>query len=349
MRKFFTSLLEKLTEKIREKEPPVATLVANEEVVLEKYNEAEQSPPQSNKASKNKVPKKKTEIAPYVMDPIRDVIDLMEFPFLALSKDRTNPIVYESPDKTKKVIISGHRGHFLASIYDWDIILVVAGQIQKALNNGSDVPSRKITVPRHELLKALHKHDGKKERKDLEKSLARLQLTGIDTTVNNKDFRHRSGFGFIENWGYLERKNNREMRIVRITLSEWLYELCCTQGALLKTEQSYFELTSGLKRFLYRTARKHAGKNKDGWTFTVKTLYEKSGSEGSFKLFKNKIKKIVKKSNIPEYTLEWIEEDGKSSILFKRSMLYELDRLADKIEKGEEKTLLFSLLKESEE
>ena len=352
MRKFFASILEILTEKVRGKEPPVAILPILEEhkeVVLEECKEIEQLHPQAKKVSKNKISTKNTEIVPYIMDPIRDVIDLMEFPFLALSKDRTNPIVYESPDKTKKVIISGHRGHFLASIYDWDIILVIAGQIQKALNNGSDIPSRKITVPRHELLKALHKHDGKKQQKDLEKSLARLQLTGIDTTVNNKDFRHRSGFGFIENWGYLDRKNNREMRIVRVTLSEWLYELCCTQGALLKTEQSYFELTSGLKRFLYRTARKHAGKNKDGWTFTVETLYEKSGSEGSFKLFKNKIKKIVKKSNIPEYFMEWVEEDGKSSVLFKRSMLHELDRLADKFEKEEEKTLLFSLLKGNEE
>ena len=344
MRKFLAAILEKLMEKVRGKEPPVTIQVANEEVVLEEHKEIEQNPLQAKKVSKNKVPKKKTEIAPYVMDPIRDVIDLMEFPFLALSKDRRSPIIYESPDGTQKIKVSRHTGHFLASIYDWDIILVIAGRIQKALNNGSDIPSQKMTIPRHELLKALHKQDGKKERKDLEKSLSRLQVTAINTTVNNRDYRHREGFGFIDSWGYLERKNNREMRIIRITLSEWLYELCCTQGSLLKTDQSYFELTSGLKRFLYRTARKHAGQNKDGWKFTLETLYEKSGSEGSFKLFKNKLKKAVKENNIPEYYMEWIEENGKSSILFKRS----LDGLADKIEKEEEKALLFNKLKESE-
>ena len=344
MRNFLTSFFEKLADKIREKEPPVSIVEEYKEAVPEEIIKVESSLPQPKKLSK--APKKKTEIIPYVIDPIRDVIDLMEFPFLALSKDRINPIVYESADKTKKVIISGHRGHFLASIYDWDIILVVAGQIQKVLNTGADIPSRKITMPRHELLKALHKHDGKKERKDLEKSLARLQLTGIDTTVNNKDFRHRSGFGFIENWGYLERKSNREMRIFSITLSEWLYELCCTQGALLKTEESYFELTSGLKRFLYRTARKHAGKH--GWKFTIENLYEKSGSDGSFKLFKNKIKKAVKENNIPEYYMEWLEEDGKHFVFFNRSTLHELDRLADKIEKEEEKMLFISELKEKE-
>src|SRR5262249_30097424 len=152
--------------------------------------EIKPNPPQSKELSKSTVLPKKKEIIHYPIDQIgsiRDIIDLMEFPFLALSKNRINPIIYQSADNTQKVVISGHRGHFIASIYDWDIILVIAGKIQEFLNKGSDIPPRKITIPRHELLKALHKHDGKKERKDLEKSLARLQLTGINTTVNNKD------------------------------------------------------------------------------------------------------------------------------------------------------------------
>ena len=348
MRKFLASILEKLTEKVRGKEPPVAILLADEKVVIEEHKEVEQSLPQAKKVAKNKIPKRKTEVVPYVRDPIRDVIDLMEFPFLALSKNRRSPIIYESPDGTQKIKISRHTGHFLASIYDWDIILVIAGQIQKALNNGSDIPSQRMTIPRHELLKALHKQDGKKERKDLEKSLSRLQLTGISTTVNNKNYKHKEGFGFIDSWGYLERENNREMSIVRVTLSDWLYELCCVRGALLKTDQSYFELTSGLKRFLYRTARKHAGKNKDGWKFTIETLYEKSGSEGSFKLFKNKLKKVVKENNIPEYSMKFIEEHGKNMVSFNKT-INELDKLADKIEKEEEKLLLFNALMENKE
>ena len=126
------------------------------------------------------------------------------------------------------------------------------------------------------------------------------------------------------------------MKIIRITLSEWLYELCCARGSLLKTDQTYFELTSGLKRFLYRTARKHAGKNKDGWTFTVEDLHEKSGSENDFRKFKSKLKSAVLDDDIPEYSLEWIEKERKSSVLFKR-MIHELDQLADKVEKEEEK------------
>ncbi len=277
--------------------------------------------------------KKKTEIIHYPDIPLRDVIDLMEFPFLSLSKNRRNPIIYENSDGTKKIKITRHTGHFLASIYDWDIILVVAGKIQEILNNSSDIPPKKITIPQHELLKALHKQDGKKQQKDLEKSLDRLKMTGINTTVNNKDFRHRAGFGFIDSWGYLERKNSREMKIIRITLSDWLYELCCAQGSLLKSDSSYFALTSGLKRFLYRTARKHAGNNRDGWEFTIKKLYEKSGSEREFKKFKSDLIATVIKNNIPDYTMKIIQKNNKEYVLFKpKSNIEKIEQITSNIE-----------------
>lgn len=276
---------------------------------------------------------KTTELMIYPEGMSRDVRDIMAFPFLSLSKNRIKPLIYESPDKTQKVVISAHRGHFLASIYDWDILVVVAGKLQEILNK-SEIPSHTVVMPRHELLKALHKQDGKKERKDLEKSLKRLQLSGIETTINNKDMRHKAGFGFINSWGYKERKNDRETRIIEITLSPWLYELCCAEGSLLKPSREYFEITSGLQRFLYRTARRHAGKNKDGWWYSIESLYEKSGSEREFKKFKSDIKAIVlgnkPADKIPDYSMEWQEKKGVQGVFFKRSPLHELTRLAEK-------------------
>ncbi len=334
MRNFLAPFFENIIKKLR-KIPPIFTL-EEEKGVINKEKAIEEIRHKVKKTHKRKIAEKKTEIIPYEINPIRDVIDLMEFPFVALSKNRINPIVYESADKTKKIIISGHRGHFVASIYDWDIILVVAGKIQEILNN-SEVPSQTISIPRHELLKALHKQNGKKQHKDLEKSLDRLKLTGISTTVNNKDYRHRAGFGFVDRWGYTERKNDRETRNIKITLSPWLYELCCARGSLLKSNTSYFDITSGLKKFLYRTARKHAGNNKDGWEFTVENLYEKSGSEQEFKKFKSDLKYAVKDNNIPEYSMEWIEKNRIPFVIFKRSKIHELDKLAEEHEKKQEK------------
>ena len=278
VRKFFSSIFKKIASKLDNTEPQLAIIEEHKEAVPEEIIEVEPSPPQP-KVPKNKVSKKKTEIAPYVRNPARDLMEIMEVPFLALSKDRKSPILYESSDGTRKVKVTRHTGHFLASIYDWDVILFVASKMQKILNDMSDIPPRSMVIPRHELLKAIHRRNGKKTDADLEKTLSRLQLTGIETTIRNEDYKYKAGFGFLDSWRYTERK---EVKEIEITLSQWLYDGICAKGSLLKVDPAYFELTSGLKRFLYRTARKHAGKNQDGWTFTVEGLYEKSGSERRF-------------------------------------------------------------------
>jgi len=331
MRKFLSTFLKKIAT-VLEKLATQTIPVEEKNVVID-----EVLPSKVNKKQGNPVPKKKTEIISYPFNPIRDVMDLMGIPFLALSKKRRNPIIYESTDGTQKVKITRHTGHFLASIYDWDIVLFVAGKIQEIVNNKSDVPPRTMVFPRHEILKVLHKHNVNTQQKELEQSLSRLQLTGIDTTIHNKDGRYRAGFGFIDNWRYTEREDIKE---IKITLSDWLYDMSCAKGALLKVDPDYFNLTSGLKRFLYRTARKHAGKNEDGWEFSIENLYEKSGSESSLKLFKSKIKKAVLENDIPEYSLKWIEKNGKALVGFKRSKIHEIDRLVEKFEKEHQKLLL---------
>ena len=244
---------------------------------------------------------------------LRDIMGLMEIPIVSLSKKRSAPIIYESPDGSTKIKITPHTGHYIASIYDWDIILFVSSKLQEFLNNSSDVPPRTLIIPRHELIKAICKHTGKTTNKELEAGLARLQLTGIETTINNEDYRHREGFGFVDRWGYTERKDIKEFRI---TLSDWLYETTCSKGALLKVDPGYFKLTSGLKRFLYRTARKHVGSKNNSWVFSIKSLYNRSGSEQEFKKFKHDLKKAVSDNDIPGYFIEWTQEDGKEKVRF---------------------------------
>lgn len=305
MRKFLSSIFKKIASKLDNVEPPVS--------VIEEIREIELSPPQPKKLPKNKASKKKNEIALYIKNPARDLIEIMEIPFLALSKNRKNPILYESPDGTRKVKVTRHTGHFLASIYDWDIILFVASKMQEILNSGTDIPPRTMIIPRHEILKSLHKHDGKKEENDLKKSLSRLKLTGIETTIRNEDLRYDAGFGFLDSWNYTDRKDIKE---IAVTLSQWLYDGICAQGSLLKVDPAYFDITSALKRFLYRTARKHVGKSEKSWKFSIEKLYEKSGSEREFKKFKSDLKSAVMENDIPEYKVQWVQEGKKSFVLF---------------------------------
>ncbi len=148
----------------------------------------------------------------------------------------------------------------------------------------------------------------KQIKKKIEESLKRLQTTLIETTVRNEDYRYRSGFGFINDWGYTERKDLKEFRI---TLSDWLYDGICRDGALLKVHQEYFDITSGLQRVLYRVARKHVGSQNKSWDFSIEDLHKKSGSEQELKKFKYDLKKAINGQKIPSYHFEWIEKNGK--------------------------------------
>jgi plasmid replication initiation protein len=322
MRKLFAGFFGRLAKIFEEEKGIIIQIDSKKDIEQDSPFQAkgEILVPDVNK-SHEKVPKqersrsKKSKDVSIVRDTrdIRDVMELMEVPFVALSKNRTAPIIYESPDGKSKVKISCHAPHYLASIYDWDIILFVASKLQEFLNSGQDIPPRTLIVPRHELLKEIHRHDGKKEEKDLKASLSRLNSTLIETTVSNENGKYEAGFGFLDSWGYTNRKDIKEFRI---TLSEWLYELICCKGALLKVHPEYFKITSGLKRFLYRTARKHVGTQNHSWEFLIEKLYEKSGSEQEFKKFKYDLRKAVQDNDIYGYLMEWIEENGNTSVRF---------------------------------
>ncbi len=318
MKKFISSILLKLLKKLHTEDQihPVFPDKIEEmaEAEKEEFEALKAVKPKDQKPKKPKPPRL-PELSPQERA-ARDITEMMEVPFLALSKNRREPIIYEKHDGPNmiKVKVSRHTGHFLASIYDWDIVLFVAGRMQEILNKGSDIPPRTMIVPRHELLKSLRKHDGKKEELDLRSALSRLKLTGIETTIRNEDGRYAAGFGFLESWSYTDRKDIKE---IRITLSDWLYDGICAKSSLLLVDPEYFSITSALKRFLYRTARKHAGGHGKPWEFLIETLYKKSGSEMDFRFFKRDLKAAVLDNDVPGYFLRWIERDGNTFVSFK--------------------------------
>ncbi|WP_204162483.1 replication initiator protein A, partial [Erwinia amylovora] len=64
----------------------------------------------------------------------------------------------------------------------------------------------------------------------------------------------------------------------------------------------------GIGRFLYRLARRAAGKAEARWLF--KTIYERSGSAGEFKKFCFTVRKLIGSNDLPEYDLK--EEAGQA-------------------------------------
>ena len=80
----------------------------------------------------------------------------------------------------------------------------------------------------------------------------------------------------------------------------------------------------------------------------LKDFTKNLGVKDDFRKFKPKLKAAVLDNDIPEYSMEWIEENGKSSVLFKKSTLHDLDLLADKIKKEEEKKSFIQRVKKNE-
>ena len=73
----------------------------------------------------------------------------------------------------------------------------------------------------------------------------------------------------------------------------------------------YFLIEHGIGRFVYRLARRTAGKTTATWSF--RKIYERSGSTGTFKEFCRRLRVVIELDDFPEYTLS--EEKGQIGAL----------------------------------
>jgi plasmid replication initiation protein len=102
-----------------------------------------------------------------------------------------------------------------------------------------------------------------------------------------------------------------------LTLPDWLYRGIVTKGGVLTIHEDYFLLTGGIERWLYRVARKHAGTQELGWQFTMRQLYEKSGSIARFSDFALDVRRVAQADRLPEYalTIHRTDEDEVVSLI----------------------------------
>lgn len=244
--------------------------------------------------------------------PVRDQQDLMERPFFSLSKNkRTRPIEYRVGENYIKV--TANEEHGMATIWDADILLWAASQITEALDRGLKT-SRFFRLSVYGLLKFTHRDTGGKGYRELNAALDRLQSTTIVTSIRQGKRKQRHTFSWLNEWKALEDEHGRSLGIEFI-LPDWLYDGIMNQKLVLSIDPAYFDLTSGIERWLYRVVRKHGGKQKTGWSLTFRQLYEKSGSMARFSNFAIDIRKIVARQSIPEYWLSIYRNEHDEEIL----------------------------------
>lgn len=269
----------------------------------------------------------------YADIPIRDQRDTMERPFFSLAKKpRKTPIEYDVGGTTVKVYPVKEFG--IATIWDADVLIWAATQITEELDRGGQ-PGRKIHFHPHNLLKGIRRNTGGDQYRKLQDALRRLAATYVETNIRvPKGSRKKVvGFHWLEQWDNLEDEDGKPLGM-SITLPEWLYQGITERGLILSIHEDYFLLTGGLERWLYRVARKHAGSQETGWQFTIRQLYDKSGSAARFSDFALDIRKIVQADILPEYALELRRNGEGEEIVYmvRRSLLavdddrYELPR-----------------------
>jgi plasmid replication initiation protein len=233
--------------------------------------------------------------------PIRDQRDTMERPFFSLAKKpRFTPIDYHVGETWVEVSANPKFG--IATIWDADILIWASTQITEALDRGVP-PSRVIQLHPHNLLKAIRRPTGGEHYKRLRAALDRLTHTAIRTNIRAGGKKKAASFHWLESWTEVTDEKTGETTGMTLTLPDWLFDGILMKGGVLTIHEDYFLLTGGIERWLYRVARKHAGHQETGWQFTMRQLYEKSGSAARFSDFALDVRKVAEQDSLPEYTM----------------------------------------------
>ncbi len=232
--------------------------------------------------------------------PPRDQRELMAHPFFSLSKSRrVAPIHYKAGDVELQVYAVAEHG--MATIWDADVLIWAASQILAAQDRGLPT-SRFFRFTPYQLLNAIGRGTGPRSYFLIKSALTRLQSTVIRTNIRHGEHWRRQQFSWINEWEELATRGGR-VEGMEFVLPEWLYRGIVDRRLVLAIDPDYFRLTGGIERWLYRIARKHAGRQTEGWRFELRHLHAKSGSLARHSDFALDVRAIARRQPLPGYLL----------------------------------------------
>jgi plasmid replication initiation protein len=202
--------------------------------------------------------------------------------------------------------------HGMATIWDADVLIWAASQLVAAANLGLTT-SRFFRFTPYQLLRGVGRSTGNQQYLLLKAALARLQSTVIATTIRHGAHWRRQQFSWINEWGEMSTSAGRIVGM-EFVLPEWFYRGVLDRSLVLAIDPAYFRLTGGIERWLYRVARKHAGRQPSGWLFEIAHLHAKSGSLARISDFALDLRRIAARQPLPGYRL-MVERDGRSERL----------------------------------
>jgi plasmid replication initiation protein len=231
----------------------------------------------------------------------RDAQDLMAYPFFSLAKSlRTTPIDFRAGEVAIRVEATAEHG--MATIWDADVLIWAASQIVEARDAGLR-PSRLMAATPYEILTFIGRGVGARDYARLKAALDRLQSTTIATTIRQPTARRMHRFSWINEWKETVDASGRPLGL-ELILPDWFFAGVMDHALVLTIDPTYFALTGGLERWLYRLVRKHGGRQTGGWVFGFRHLHAKSGSLSRFSDFALDVRRIVERQALPGYRLQ---------------------------------------------
>lgn len=245
----------------------------------------------------------------------RNIMDVAVFRLSKKDKRAGEVIRYELPDGYVQVS-SGATG--MASVWDYDIVLMAVSHLTEAMNRyregKGDKPGRTFRPHAADILKFCRRSDGGRQKDDLVEALIRLSTTHVAIERTGKGRNGTSvtiseGEALLSRYRVVSSTTTGKPESVEIELPDWIYREV-VEGKnpdVLTVHPDFFLIEPGIGRFLYRIARRVAGKGDAKWAF--RTIFERSGSSGTFKEFCRILRGIIAVDDLPEYSLS--EVSGK--------------------------------------
>lgn len=258
--------------------------------------------------------------------PIKDDVNLMDVAPFSLSKRSSRGVLrYELKDSL--ITIEGGAESGMATVFDYDIFLnmvsYLAEEVQQFRRDEKKglrptLPPKVYRPNASQILKFCRRSDGGKSYEDLEAALDRLTNTTIKV-VNLSGGKRRAvdSRSLIGGYSVVSRTGANKIDLIEITIPDWVYTSVVRNESnlpLLTLHQDYFLISSGLGRFIYRLARKAAGKNPA--KYYVKEVYERSGSTQELRKFAYDLREFVTRTQafpMPEFDLSL--EEGRDGML----------------------------------
>lgn len=270
--------------------------------------------------------------------PLKDDVHLMDVAPFSLSKKANKGIIkYELKDSL--ITIEGGAESGLATVFDYDIFLNMvshlADEVQKYRRDEAkglrpSLPPKTYRPNASHILKFCRRSDGGKSYEDLEAALDRLSNTTIKVVnLSGGKRRQVDSRPMISGYSVVSRTGANKIETIEISIPDWVYTSVVRNEKtlpLLTLHQDYFLISSGLGRFIYRLARKAAGKTEA--TYSLKELHKRSGSSQEFRKFAYDLREFITRTlafPMPEYDLAL--EEGRDGAMLSMKYRHETSGL----------------------